>query len=42
LPTELLLATLKDLGAEVPEFDSLDRLIVSSREMEKRYGAAIQ
>jgi hydroxymethylglutaryl-CoA lyase len=42
LPTELLLATLKDLGAELPEFDSLDRLILSSREMEKRYGAAIQ
>jgi hydroxymethylglutaryl-CoA lyase len=42
LPTELLLATLKDLGAELPEFEALDRLILSSREMEKRYGAAIQ
>jgi len=42
LSTELLLKTLKDLGAELPELESLDRLILSTREMERRYGAAIQ
>ena len=38
LPTEVLLATLKELGAELPEFEPLDRLIASSREIGKRYG----
>jgi hydroxymethylglutaryl-CoA lyase len=42
LSTEVLLATLKELGAELPELESLDRLILSAREMERRYGAAIQ
>jgi hydroxymethylglutaryl-CoA lyase len=38
LPTELLLATLKELGAELPELEPLDRLISASQEMAKRYG----
>jgi hydroxymethylglutaryl-CoA lyase len=42
LATETLLATLKELGAELPEFEAFDRMILSNREMEKRYGAAIQ
>jgi hydroxymethylglutaryl-CoA lyase len=42
LSTELLLSTLKDLGAELPELDSLDRLILSTRELERRYSTAIQ
>jgi len=42
LPTEVLLSTLKELGAELPELEPLDRLIVSAREMERRFGAAVQ
>jgi hydroxymethylglutaryl-CoA lyase len=42
LPTELLLSTLKDLGAELPELESIDRLALSAREMERRFGVAIQ
>ncbi len=37
LPTEVLLATLKELGAELPELEPLDRLIAASREIGKRY-----
>jgi len=42
LPTELLLATLRELGAELPEIEPLDRLVLSSREIEKRFGAGVQ
>jgi hydroxymethylglutaryl-CoA lyase len=42
IPTELLLATLKDLGAELPELEPLDRLIASSAEIARRYGQAVQ
>jgi hydroxymethylglutaryl-CoA lyase len=42
IPTELLLATLKDLGAELPEFEPLDRLIATSAEIAKKYGQAVQ
>ncbi len=42
IPTELLLATLKELGAELPEIDPLDRLIASSAEIARRYGLALQ
>jgi hydroxymethylglutaryl-CoA lyase len=42
IPTELLLATLKDLGAELPEIEPLDRLIASSAEIARRYGLALQ
>ena len=42
LPTELLLATLREMGAELPEIEPLDRLVLSSREIEKRFGAGVQ
>jgi hydroxymethylglutaryl-CoA lyase len=42
LPTELLLATLRELGAELPEIEPLDRLVLSSREIERRFGAGVQ
>jgi hydroxymethylglutaryl-CoA lyase len=42
LPTEVLLATLKEMGAELPELDPLDPLIAMSAEMEKRFGGATQ
>jgi hydroxymethylglutaryl-CoA lyase len=42
LPTELLLETLRGLGADVPEIDSLDRLAAMSAEMEKRFGTVVQ
>jgi hydroxymethylglutaryl-CoA lyase len=42
LPTEVLLATLKQLGAELPDLEPLDRLIVSSMEMQRRFGTAVQ
>ena len=42
LPTEMLLATLRDLGAELPEIEPLERLIAMSAEMERRFGAAVQ
>jgi len=42
LPTEVLLETLKSFGAHVPELEPLDRLVAASREMERRFGAAVQ
>jgi hydroxymethylglutaryl-CoA lyase len=42
LPTELLLATLREMGAELPEIEPLDRLVLSSREIERRFGEATQ
>ena len=42
VPTELLLATLKEIGAVVPEIEPLDRLIAMSAEIEKRFGMAVQ
>ena len=42
LPTELLLATLKELGAALPEIEPLDRLIAASREIERRFGESRQ
>jgi len=42
LPTEVLLATLKDLGAELPEIEPLERMIAMSAEIEKRFGTAVQ
>ena len=42
LATETLLATLKDLGAELPELEPLDHLVAMSAEMEKRFGVAMQ
>jgi hydroxymethylglutaryl-CoA lyase len=42
LPTELLVDTLRKLGVEMPEFEPLDRLVMTSRALEKRYSAAVQ
>jgi len=35
--TELLIATLKHIGAELPDLEPLDRLIASSKDIAKRY-----
>ena len=42
LPTEVLLATLKELGAELPELEPLEPLIAVNAEMARRFGAATQ
>jgi hydroxymethylglutaryl-CoA lyase len=42
LATEVLLATLRQLGAELPELEPLDALIQRSAEIGKRYGEAVQ
>jgi hydroxymethylglutaryl-CoA lyase len=42
LATEVLLATLREMGAELPEIEPLDRLVLSSREIERRFGAGVQ
>jgi hydroxymethylglutaryl-CoA lyase len=42
LPTEVLLATLKELGAELPELRPLDGLISASAEIAKRYAVVLQ
>ena len=42
LPTEVLLATLRDLNADLPELEPLDVLIQRSAEIGKRYGQAVQ
>ena len=41
LSTETLLATLKELGANVPEIEPLDRLTHAAREIDKRYGVVL-
>jgi hydroxymethylglutaryl-CoA lyase len=40
--TEVLLATLKGLGAEMPDIEALDRLITLSADMQRRFGLAVQ
>jgi hydroxymethylglutaryl-CoA lyase len=42
LPTELLLATLKELGAKVPEFEPLDALVWKSAGIGKKFGLTVQ
>jgi hydroxymethylglutaryl-CoA lyase len=42
LATQTLLATLKELGAELPDLELLDHLVAMSAEMEKRFGVAMQ
>jgi hydroxymethylglutaryl-CoA lyase len=42
ISTETLLATLKELGAELPELRPLDGLVGASLEMTKKYGLAVQ
>jgi hydroxymethylglutaryl-CoA lyase len=41
LSTETLLATLKELGAAVPDIEPLDRLTHAAREIDKRYGVVL-
>ena len=40
--TETLLATLREMGAELPEIEPLDHLVALSVEMERRFGVALQ
>lgn len=42
LSTEVLLATLKEIGAQVPDLEPLEPLSAMSAEMDKRFGAAKQ
>ena len=42
LPTETLLATLRELGAELPELEPLDVLIQRSAEIARKYGLSVQ
>ena len=42
IATETLLATLKGLGAKLPDIEPLDRLANASREIANRYGTVIQ
>jgi hydroxymethylglutaryl-CoA lyase len=42
LGTETLLATLRELGAELPEIEPLEHLVAMSAEMGKRFGVAMQ
>jgi hydroxymethylglutaryl-CoA lyase len=41
LSTETLLATLKDLGATLPDIEPLDRLTHAAREIDKRFGVVL-
>jgi hydroxymethylglutaryl-CoA lyase len=42
LATEVLLATLRDMGADLPELEPLDALIQRSAEIGRRYGLVVQ
>lgn len=42
IPTELLLETLKSLGADLPDFQPLDSLIKTSADIARRYGLKVQ
>jgi hypothetical protein len=42
LATEVVMETLKRLGAGVPELESLERLSLMSRGLEARFGAKVQ
>ena len=42
IPTELLLKTLAQLGAKLPELEPLDGLVQRSAEIARRYGTAVQ
>jgi hydroxymethylglutaryl-CoA lyase len=42
LPTEVLLAELKRLGAELPEMRPLDGLLAATREIERKFGTKVQ
>ncbi len=42
LPTEVLLRVLKELGAELPEFEALDELLTAGVGISKRFGPRVQ
>jgi len=42
IPTEVLIATLKDLGADLPDMRPLDGLIAATAEISRRYGLKVQ
>ena len=42
LPTEILLETLKDLGAELPDLRPLDGLLAATAQIARRYGPKVQ
>jgi hydroxymethylglutaryl-CoA lyase len=42
LPTEVLLATLKELGAKLPELEPLDALVQRSAEIGRKFGLQVQ
>ena len=42
VPTELLLATLKELGARLPELEPLDALVMRSAEIGRQFGLQVQ
>ena len=42
LPTEVLLATLRELGARVPEFEPLDALVQRSAAIGRKFGLSVQ
>ena len=42
MPTEVLLATLKELGATLPELEPLEALVMRSAEIGKKFGAVVQ
>ena len=42
LPTEILLETLKDLGAELPDLRPLDGLLAATAEISRRFGPKVQ
>ncbi|MDQ2926378.1 MAG: hydroxymethylglutaryl-CoA lyase [Acidobacteriota bacterium] len=42
MPTEVLLATLRELGAELPEFEPLEALVQRSAEIGKKFGLSVQ
>ncbi len=42
MPTEVLLATLRELGATLPEFEPLEALVQRSAEIGKKFGLSVQ
>ena len=42
IPTETLIAVLKDLGAELPKITQLDGLIAATAEISRKFGAKVQ
>ena len=42
MPTEMLVSTLKELGANLPELEPLERLMAVNAEIKKKYGQSVQ